>query len=88
MLEAIFGDQAVRTLAERARDDLLGRVHLLLAAEAARFDAARGAAGAVDPQAAALLRDAVRTVAAARHAVNLPAGTVALPGLIKTAGDA
>ena len=39
MLEAIFGDQAVRTLASRAREDLLERVDRLLRAEAKRFDA-------------------------------------------------
>jgi hypothetical protein len=38
LLEAIFGDQAVRTLAARARDDLLRRVERLLAAEARRFE--------------------------------------------------
>jgi hypothetical protein len=37
VLEAIFGDQAVRTLADRARQDLLERVERLLEAEAARF---------------------------------------------------
>ena len=39
VLEAIFGDQAVRTLAARAREDLVERVDGLLRAEAARFDA-------------------------------------------------
>jgi hypothetical protein len=37
VLEAILGDQAVRTMAARARDDLLERVDRLLTAEAARF---------------------------------------------------
>lgn len=37
VLEAILGDQAVRTLAARARDDLLDRVDRLLTQEAARF---------------------------------------------------
>jgi energy-coupling factor transporter ATP-binding protein EcfA2 len=37
VLEAIFGDQAVRELAARARTDLLGRVRRLLEVEAARF---------------------------------------------------
>ncbi len=39
VLEAIFGDQAVRTLAARAREDLLARVERLLRGDAARFDA-------------------------------------------------
>jgi len=37
VLEAIFGDQAVRTLAERARRDLLARVDRLLESEIRRF---------------------------------------------------
>jgi len=37
VLEAIFGDQAVRTLAAKARLDLLARVERLLASEAERF---------------------------------------------------
>jgi hypothetical protein len=38
VLEAIFGDQAVRSLAARAREDLLVRVERLLREDAARFD--------------------------------------------------
>jgi hypothetical protein len=86
ILEAIFGDQAVRTLAEQARTDLLTRVHKLLAAEAARFDGPR-AVTMVDPRAAWRLRDSANDVATARQAVDLPDGEVPRPGLIKTAGD-
>ena len=39
VLEAIFGDQAVRTLAAQAREDLFARVERLLRDDAARFDA-------------------------------------------------
>ena len=39
VLEAIFGDQAVRTLASRAREDLIERVDRLLRAESNRFPA-------------------------------------------------
>ncbi len=39
VLEAIFGDQAVRTLAARAREDLFARVERVLRDDAARFDA-------------------------------------------------
>ncbi len=39
LLEAVFGDQAVRRLAERAREDLSTRVQGLLAAEQRRYDA-------------------------------------------------
>lgn len=38
LLEAIFGDQAVRTLAARARENLLERAEQLLRADAVRFD--------------------------------------------------
>jgi energy-coupling factor transporter ATP-binding protein EcfA2 len=38
LLEAIFGDQAVRTLAAQAREDLFARVERLLRKDAARFD--------------------------------------------------
>ena len=48
VLQAIFGDQAVRTLANKARTDLLARVRTLLDDEAARYlertEAARPAA--------------------------------------------
>jgi hypothetical protein len=37
VLEAVFGDQAIRTLARKARDDLLSRVDAVLDAEAGRF---------------------------------------------------
>jgi len=39
LLEALLGDQAVRTLAEQAREDLLRRTRALLAEEQARYDA-------------------------------------------------
>ncbi|MCK2213545.1 ABC transporter [Actinomadura sp. ATCC 31491] len=39
LLEAVFGDQAVRTLTVTAREDLRERVRALLAEEAARFTA-------------------------------------------------
>jgi hypothetical protein len=39
VLEAIFGDQAVRALAAKARENLLERVGVLLDGEAARFTA-------------------------------------------------
>jgi energy-coupling factor transporter ATP-binding protein EcfA2 len=38
VLEAIFGDQAVRTLAAQAREDLFARVEDILREDAARFD--------------------------------------------------
>jgi hypothetical protein len=60
VMEAIFGDQAVRTLAARARDDLLARVRELLAAEQARFTRLLEPA-APDPEAHGRLAGALRT---------------------------
>ncbi|WP_204035466.1 ABC transporter [Micromonospora qiuiae] len=65
VLQAIFGDQAVRTLAGKARDDLLKRIRFLLDAEAARYltrtEQSRPAA-----RTAAELRRAAERVEAAR----------------------
>jgi hypothetical protein len=81
VLEAIFGDQAVRALATSARADLLERVHRLLDGEAARYRAVLAGAG-VDPDAAGRLRTAVDDVEAARRAAGLPAaGTLPAPAL-------
>lgn len=65
VLEAIFGDQAVRALAARARTDLLERVERLLDAEAARFlEPLEAAAPSADDL--GLLPEALRAVEAAR----------------------
>jgi hypothetical protein len=47
VLEAIFGEQAVRGLARQAREDLLARVDALLRQDAARFGDVLGAASAL-----------------------------------------
>ncbi|GAA1903472.1 dynamin family protein [Lapillicoccus jejuensis] len=64
LLEAIFGDQAVRTLAERARRALVARVETLYAQEQSRYDAAVAALAVPAGQDAALTAavDAVREV--------------------------
>ncbi|MGC5017420.1 ABC transporter [Micromonospora sp. DT47] len=73
VLQAIFGDQAVRTLANKARADLLERVGALLDAEAARFlartDEARPGADV-----GAELRRAAGRVEVARHRSGLADG--------------
>ncbi|WP_229398966.1 GTPase domain-containing protein [Micromonospora okii] len=78
VLQAIFGDQAVRTLANKARGDLLTRVRELLDAEAARFlsrtGEARPAADAGDA-----LRAAADRVEDARHRSGLAEAGDALP---------
>ena len=55
VLEAIFGDQAVRALAERARRNLAERVAALFDAEAERFRTALNGAG-VDEELSPRLR--------------------------------
>jgi hypothetical protein len=65
LLEAIFGDQAVRSLAAKARDDLLERVDRLLLDDSDRFLALVDAAVPVDGTALAAALDRWRT---ARHA--------------------
>ncbi|HYX94302.1 MAG TPA: GTPase domain-containing protein [Geodermatophilus sp.] len=65
LLEAVFGDAAVRSLATRAREDLQARADALLRYEQDRFDALVDAAGP-GPDAADGLRAAAVTLAAAR----------------------
>jgi energy-coupling factor transporter ATP-binding protein EcfA2 len=65
VLEAVFGDAAVRALAARARADLDARADRLLRAEQDRFDELLGVV-ADAPSAAERLRAAVAALAAAR----------------------
>ncbi|TCN34645.1 hypothetical protein EV644_11937 [Kribbella orskensis] len=61
LLEAVFGDQAVRTLAAKARDDLDGKVHALMDAEFARYLAVLDQ-HPVDPDTPRRLTEAARAV--------------------------
>jgi hypothetical protein len=65
VLEAVFGDAAVRALAARARADLDARADRLLRHEQDRFDELLGVV-ADAPAAADRLRRAVAALAAAR----------------------
>jgi len=65
VLEAVFGDQAVRSLTMKAREDLRERVSVLLREERARYDALLAGAS-IDPQTGPDLRAAVRAVEAAQ----------------------
>jgi energy-coupling factor transporter ATP-binding protein EcfA2 len=67
VLEAVFGDAAVRSLADRAREDLQARADRLLRYEQDRFDV-RVDAAAPSPAAADELREAVRDLDLARRA--------------------
>ncbi|WP_431897401.1 ABC transporter [Nonomuraea sp. bgisy101] len=71
VLEAIFGDQAVRTLTAKAREDLRARVKALLDAEAARFTSLLEEVAVPEGLAADLLEaaEAVR-----EHKTELPSG--------------
>ncbi|WP_037936606.1 ABC transporter [Streptosporangium roseum] len=77
LLEAVFGDQAVRTLTIKARTDLRARVSVLLGAEATRFTSLLDA---VQPP-----ENAAPALRAAAHAVRdhqreiPPAGRPAVP---------
>jgi hypothetical protein len=58
----VFGDQAVRTLAAKARKDLIRRAHEVLGHDRARFeDVLDGLGGAATGRGAAL-REAVRSL--------------------------
>jgi hypothetical protein len=61
LLEAVFGDQAVRTLAAKARQDLNGRVRGLMDAELARYLTLLDE-HPVDPDAARRLTESARAV--------------------------
>lgn len=76
VLEAVFGDQAIRTLAEQASADLLARVRNLLNAEAERYDTVLNDTG-VDLAGAQWLRDATTTLTNARHRAQLSGGVAA-----------
>jgi hypothetical protein len=65
LLEAVFGDAAVRSLATRAREDLQARADSLLRYEQGRFDGLVDAVGPA-PDDAARLRAAASALAAAR----------------------
>jgi len=73
LLEAVFGDTAVRILAGQARADLLDRVEHLLGTEAGRFGALVDAA-APAPEAGTSLRAALADFEHARRATRTGAG--------------
>ncbi|MGY4771619.1 dynamin family protein [Kribbella sp. CWNU-51] len=61
LLEAVFGDTSVRTLVDKAREDLDGKVHALMDAEFARYLAVLDQ-HPVDPETARQLTEAARAV--------------------------
>jgi hypothetical protein len=72
LLEAIFGDDAVRRLAARARQELSERVERLLLAERAAFDHSLGALGEQTPaETLRVLAQELRTALPAASAADL-----------------
>ncbi len=61
LLEAVFGDTSVRTLVDKAREDLDGKVHALMDAEFARYLAVLDQ-HPVDPETARQLTEVARAV--------------------------
>jgi hypothetical protein len=74
VLEAVFGDQAIRRLAQTAKDDLDARVQALLADELVRYHMILNGLG-VEPDQSTRLRQAARTLEEAR-AGGLPTARV------------
>jgi energy-coupling factor transporter ATP-binding protein EcfA2 len=74
LLEAVFGDQALRDLAERARRQLETRVRALLDEERHRYLDLLASLG-IDPEAAEQLRNAARGVDDVRYASIERSGT-------------
>ena len=74
VLEAIFGDQAIRALATRAREDLLVRVDEILDQEAARFTDRTAAVG-IEADPGGELRRAAAAVESARADLALTGST-------------
>jgi hypothetical protein len=74
VLEAIFGDEAMRQLARTARDDLLARINALLNYEAGRFHAVR--------ENVALLPDLPERLRIASQSVAHTIDTMKVPGAV------
>lgn len=74
LLEAVFGDQAVRTLSERARRKLEVRIRALLEEERARYTDLVASLG-IDPASADRVRNAARAVDDLRYAATGTTGT-------------
>jgi hypothetical protein len=74
LLEAVFGDQAVRTLSERARRKLEVRIRALIEEERARYTDLLVSLG-IDPASADRVRNAARTVDDLRYAGTGRAGS-------------
>jgi predicted GTPase len=74
LLEAVFGDQAVRTLSERARRKLEVRIRALIEEERARYLDLLVSLG-IDPASADRVRNASRAVDDLRYAGSGRAGT-------------
>ncbi|NYI70118.1 energy-coupling factor transporter ATP-binding protein EcfA2 [Naumannella cuiyingiana] len=81
VLEAVFGDDAVRRLAKKAKDDLDARTEALLATELGRFHAVLDQQG-VRPEQAAAIREAVAAVGASVGGHDSAPAAVAAGGTV------
>jgi hypothetical protein len=75
LLEAIFGDEAMRQLARTARDDLVARINALLSHDASRFRAVRESV-ALLPDLPERLRIASQSVAHTIDTMKVPSGAI------------
>lgn len=80
VLEAVFGDQAIRNLAKRAKDELDGRVQGLLAGELRRFHQLLEAQQ-VEPEQAVRLRAVTAEVA---RQAGIPLPTLRVPAVVES----
>ncbi|MFI6511709.1 ABC transporter [Streptosporangium sp. NPDC050855] len=94
VLEAVFGDQAVRTLTVKARSDLRARVAILLGQEADRFTDLLDAVQPPDETAPALrgtadaVREHLRELPVANRRAALPASSASSASSAGSAGSA
>ncbi len=79
VLEAVFGDQAVRRLAETAKDELDARVQALMATELLRYHATLDALGPPAGQASAIRAAAAEVGRARTEERNEPSALAAAP---------
>ncbi len=79
LLEAIFGDEAMRQLARTARDDLLTRIRALLEQDSARYRAVS--------ESQSLLPDLPERLRIAAQSVAHTVGTIKVPGAATNMSD-
>ncbi|GAA3809327.1 dynamin family protein [Sphaerisporangium flaviroseum] len=87
LLEAVFGDQAVRTLTQAAREDLQDRVRAVLDEEAARFTSLLEGVGPPEDM-SENLRQAARAVQKHRGQIDVPPADAPVDAVVDAPVDA